>query len=178
MTDSPHAAHQFTATTNAAVAQARLIARDTVAQIDAGTYGCEDWCRSMFTFFDIVARGSATHFKTATSAHVCCGPGASQEAAACGMGPSDPYFVAADPEYSRQLSIIASFQRVGTQVSIPDNMIRFEPPVLSAGATSFVVYVRDPQYIGRSYTGRVRLTRMTNNLAPTGHVDCVVTVEL
>jgi hypothetical protein len=178
LTDTPHAAHQFTATTNAAVAQARLVARDAVAKIDAGTYGFEAWGRSLLTFFDIVARGSATHFKTASTAEVCCGPSSPQEAAACGMGPSDPIFVPADHDYSRQLSIIASFQRVGTQVKIPDNLIRFQPPVLAAGATSFVVYVQDAQYIGRSYTGTVRLTRVPNSLAPTGYVDCVVTVEL
>jgi len=178
LTDSPHAAHQFTATTNAAVAQARLVARDAVAKIDAGTYGCEAWGQSLMTFFDIVARGSATHFKTATTADVCCGPLSPQEAAACGMGPSDPIFVTADPDYSRQLSIIASFQRVGTEVKIPDNLIRFQPPVLAAGATSFVVYVQDARYIGRSYTGKVRLTKVANNLTPTGYVDCPVTVEL
>ena len=178
MTDSPHAAHQFTATTNAAVAQARLVARDAVAKIDAGTYGCEDWCRSLITFFDIVARGSATHFKTATTAHVCFGPSSPQEAAACGLGPSDPIIVTADPDYSRQLSITASFQRVGTQVKIPDHLIRFEPPVLAAGATSFVVYVQDAQYIGRSYTGTVRLTPVPNNLAPTSYKEGSVTVEL
>ena len=178
MTDSPHAAHQFTATTNAAVAQARVVARDAVAKIDAGAYGCEDWCRSLITFFDIVARGSATHFKTATTAHVCCAPLSPQDAAACGMGPSDPIFVTADPNYSRQLSIAGSFRRVGTQVTIPDNLIRFQPPVLAAGATSFVVYVQDAQYIGRSYTGTVRLTTVPNNLAPTGHVDWLVNVEL
>jgi hypothetical protein len=178
LTDSPHAVHHFTATTNAAVAQSRLIARDAVAKIDAGTYGCEDWCRSLITFFDIVARGSATHFKTATTAPVCCGPSSPQQTTECGMGPSDPIFVPVDHDYSRQLSIITPFQRVGTQVTIPNSLIRFQPPILAAGATSFVVYVQDAQYIGRSYTGTVRLTTMTNNLAPTSQVDCLVTVEL
>jgi hypothetical protein len=177
VTESPDAIRQFTATTNAAVAQARLIAQDAVAQIDAGTYGCEAWGQSLLKLFDIVARGSATHFQTAMS-QAYCGTSSTTETWPCGMQPSDPISVPADNDYSRQLSVAVPFTRVGGQMSIPDNMIGFQPAVLAAGATSFAVYLKDVQYIGASYTGTVRLTRITSNLAAEGFTDEVVTVEL
>ena len=179
MTDSRDAIRQFTATTDAAVAQARLVAQYAVAQIDAGTYGCEAWGRSMVQLFDIVARGSATHVQTAVS-HGCCGTTSSGSSEGqCGMEPCDPIAVqAVDDDYSRQLSVTVPLTRVGAQVSIPPNMIGFQPAVLAAGATSFAVYLRDVQYIGASYTGTVRLTRITTDSAAAGYVDQVITVEL
>ncbi len=176
MTDSPDAIQQFTATTNAAVAQARLVAKDAVSQIDAGTYGCEAWGRSVVKLFDIVARGSATHFKTAT-AHGCCPTTPTQESP-CGMQPSDPISVPADKDYSRQLSVQGPFTRVGGQENIPNDKIGFHPDVLPAGVTTFSVCLLDAQYMGASYTGTVRLTRITSNLAPAAFVDRVVVVEL
>jgi hypothetical protein len=183
VTDSPTAIAQFTATTNAAVGQAQQVAQQAVAQIDAGTFGCEAWCQSLLNFFNIVAQGSATHFQTAIS-QPCCGTSPAQETPSCGMQPSDPISVPADNEFSRQLSVAAPFTRVGGQLSIPNSMIGFQtdvgskPDVLAAGATSFAVYLRDAQYIGASYTGTVRLSRITNNLASAGYADVVVTVEL
>lgn len=142
MTDSRDALQQFTATTDAAVAQARLLAQDAVAQIDAGTYGCEAWGRSLVQLFDIVARGSATHFQTAVS-HGCCGATSSGSSEGqCGVQPCDPIDVhEVDDNFSRGLSIAAALTRVGGGVSIPPNMIGFEPAVLAAGATSFAVYL-------------------------------------
>jgi hypothetical protein len=176
LTDSPDAVRQFTATTNAAVAQARVLAKDTVSQIDAGTFGCEDWCRSMIKFFDIMARGSATHFKTAVS-HGCCPTTPKQEAWPCGMQPAT-ISVPADKDYSRQLSVQAQFTRVGGQETIPNDKIAFVSDVLAAGATTFSIRLLDAQYMGASYTGTVRLTRLTGNLAPASHTDEVVTVTL
>ncbi|BBZ45202.1 hypothetical protein [Mycobacterium parmense] len=177
MSESPDTVRQFTATTNAAVAQARLLADDAVAQIDAGTFGCEAWGRSMVKFFDIVARGSASHFRTAV-AHGC-GTTAPTQEAACGLQPSGPIHVAADPGYSRQLSIQQQFTQVGGQVGIPDSKIAFHPTnVLAAGATSFSVRLLDARYMGASYTGTVRLTTLTGNLVPASYVDRLVTVEL
>jgi hypothetical protein len=176
LTNSPNAVHQFTATTNAAVAQARVLAKDAVAQIDAGTYGCEAWARSLVKLFDIMARGSATHFKTATS-HGCCPTTPNQEAWPCGMRPSE-ISVPANEDYSRQLSIQAQFTRVGGQETIPNDKIGFSSDVLVAGATTFSVRLLDAQYMGASYTGTVRLTRITSNLAAASYVEHVVTVEL
>jgi hypothetical protein len=182
MTDSRDAVQQFTATTDAAVAQARLLAQDAVAQIDAGTYGCEAWGRSLVQLFDIVARGSATHFQTAVS-HGCCGAVSSGSSGSCegqcGVQPCDPIDVhQVDDNFSRGLSIAAALTRVGGGVSIPPNMIGFEPAVLAAGATSFAVYLKDVQYIGASYTGTVRLTRVTSDPGSVGYVDQPITVEL
>jgi hypothetical protein len=176
VTDSPDAIQQFTATTNAAVAQARLVAKDAVSQIDASTFGCEAWGRSLVKLFDIVARGSATHFQTAM-AHGCCPTSQTQEFP-CGMQPSDPISVPADKDYSRQLSVQVPFTRVGGQESIPNGKIGFDPDVLAAGATTFSVCLLDAQYMGASYTGTVRLTTITSNLASATFVDRVVTVEL
>jgi hypothetical protein len=176
MTDSRDAVQEFTKTTNAAVGQVRLVAKDAVAQIDAGTYGCEAWGRSMIKLFDIMARGSATHFQIAIS-DGCC-PTSSTGGATCGMQPCDPIPVAADNDFSRELSVAVPFTRVGGQVTIPPNLIGFKPAVLVAGATSFAVYLRNPQYMGASYTGTVRLTRVTTNPADAGFTDEVVTVVL
>ena len=176
MTESPEAVRQFTATTNAAVAQARELAKDAVAQIDAGTYGCEAWYRSMVKLFDVMARGSATHFKTATS-HGCCPTAPKQEAWPCGMQPAQ-ISVPADKDYSRQLSVQAQFTRVGGNETIPNDKIAFLSSVLAAGGTTFSVRLLDAQYMGASYTGTVRLTRITSNLAPASQTDEVVTVTL
>ena len=175
MTDSPDTFQQFTATTNAAVAQARHVAKDAVSQIDAGTFGCEAWGRSVVKLFDIVARGSATHFKTAM-AHGCC-PTSPTQQWPCGMQPVD-VSVPADQDYSRRLSVQVPFTRVGGQENIPNDKIGFPSTVLAAGQTTFSVYLLDAQYMGASYTGTIRLTRITSNLAPAAFVDRVVTVEL
>ena len=176
MTNSRDAIQQFTDTTDAAVAQARLVAQNTVAQIDAGTYGCEDWCRSMVKLFDIVARGSATHFQTAVS-HGCCGT-SSIDDTCCGLEPSDAIGVQeVDNTSERAYSIVVPFTRVGGTASIPSNLIAFEPKTLPAGAKSFTVRLLDAQYMGASYTGTVRLARTPNNPAAPP-VDQVVTVEL
>jgi hypothetical protein len=176
LTETPDTVRQFTATTNAAVAQARVLAKDTVAQIDAGTYGCEAWGRSMIKLFDIMARGSATHFNTAI-AHGCCPTTPNQQAWPCGMQPVE-ISVPADKDYSRQLSVQAQFTRVGGDEKIPNDKIAFLSNVLAAGKSTFSVRLLDGQYMGASYTGTVRLTRLTSNLAPAGHTDEVVTVTL
>lgn len=175
---------QFNATTNAAVGQAQQVAQQTVEQIDAGTFGCEAWCQSLLKFFNIVAQGSATHFQTAISQQ-CCGSSSPEDPTqGCGMQPSDKIFVDPDNEFSRQLSVAVPFSRVGGQVTIPTNLIGFEAAgaqggsVLPPGETSFQIYLRDPQYIGLSYTGTVRLTRITSSAASARSVDKVVTVEL
>ncbi len=177
MTDSHSTVHQFTATTNAAVAQARVVAKDAVTQIDAGTYGCEAWCRSMVKMFDIMARGSAMHFKTAVS-HGCCHTSSTAQAWPCGMKPSDPIAVPADKDFARHPSVAVSFTRVGGKETVPDDAIGFYPAVLPAGATRFSVYLKDPKYMGASYTGTVRLTTITSNLAPTSFVEHPVAVVL
>jgi hypothetical protein len=176
LTDAPNAVQQFTATTHAAVAEARCIANDAVEQIDAGTYGYEAWCRSLVKFFDIVARGSATHFNTAVS-HGCFPASPTTQTYACGLQPV-PASVPADNNYSRQLSVAVPFTQVGGQETIPNNMIGFQPNILAAGQTTFSVGLLDAQYMGASYTGKVRLTRITSNLASAAFVDEVVTVEL
>jgi hypothetical protein len=179
MGESLHTAAQFTATTNAAVAQSRVLAKEAVAQIDAGTFGCEAWGRSMMRFFDIVARGSAGHFKTAI-AHGC-GSGAQTQEFPCGLQPSDPVSVPADAGYSRQLSIQGQFTQVGGTGVIPNSQIVFHPSdVLAAGAKSFSIRLLDAQYMGASYTGTVRLTTVTNNVSGSGTNSVVhpVTVEL
>jgi hypothetical protein len=176
LTESPDAVRQFTATTNAAVAEAGVLAKDTVAQIDAGTFGCEAWGRSMIKLFDIMARGSATHFKTAVS-HGCCPTTPTQEAYPCGLQPVE-ISVPADNNYSRQLSVQAQFTRVGGPDAIPNNKIAFLSNVLAAGKTTFSVRLLDGQYMGASYTGTVRLTRLTSNFAPASYTDEVVTVTL
>ena len=176
MTETPDTVRQFTATTNAAVAQARVLAKDTVAQIDAGTFGCEAWGRSMIKLFEIMARGSATHFKTAMS-HDCCPTSSTQETFACGLQPVE-VSVPADKDYSRQLSVQAQFTRVGGQESIPNDKIAFLSNVVAVGGTTFSVRLLDAQYMGASYTGTVRLTRITGSLASASHTDEVVTVTL
>jgi hypothetical protein len=176
LTDTPDAVRQFTATTNAAVAQARDLAKDTVTQIDAGTFGFEAWSRSMIKLFDIVARGSATHFKTAI-AHGCCPAAPCQEACSCGMQPVE-VSVPADKDYSRKLSVQGQFQRVGGDETIPKDKIAFVSDTVAAGDTTFSIRLLDSQYMGASYTGTVQLTRVTGNLAPPSQTDEVVTVEL
>jgi hypothetical protein len=176
LTESVDAVAQFTATTNAAVAQARTLASDTVAQIDAGTFGCEAWARSMIKFFDIMARGSATHFQTAV-AHQCCPTAPSQEARPCGMKPVE-ISVTADNNYSRQLSIQQQFTQVGGSLAIPNAKVAFLSNVVAAGATTFSMRLLDAQYMGHSYTATIRLTTMTSNFAPASYTDEVVTVTL
>ena len=90
------------------------------------------------------------------------------------MAPSDPVSVQTDPVSQRQLSIAVPFTRVGApNVTVPPGVIHFKPAQLPPGATSFAVYLTDAQYIGKSYTGTVRLT------GPMGSpIDVPVTVEL
>ncbi len=176
MTETPDAVRQFNATTNAAVAQARQLAKDTVSQIDAGTFGLEAWNRSMVKFFDIIARGSATHFKTAV-AHGCCPRAQCQGECACGMHPVH-VSVPADQQYSRKLTVQVQFQQVGGDETIPANQVAFVSDILAPGDTTFSMRLLDAHYMGASYTGTVRLTRITANLAPAAYTDEVVTVEL
>jgi hypothetical protein len=109
--------------------------------------------------------------------HDCFSTPSTQETWACGMQPVE-VSVPADKDYSRQLSIQAQFTRVGGQETIPNGKIAFLSNVLAAGATTFSIRLLDAQYMGVSYTGTVRLTRITSSLAPANHTDEVVTVTL
>lgn len=173
-------AGRLTATTNTAVAQAQTVARDTVQRLDDGTFCCEDWCRSILTMFNIMAQGSAAHLQTVLSEPCCtcaCSDAANGEPC-CGLQPSAPIHVAADATYDRQLSVVAPFTRVGGTVAIPVIKTGFRPAVLPSGATTFAIVLGDARYIGASYTGTVRLTRITTDPTAVGWVDVVVNADL
>jgi hypothetical protein len=155
-------AAQFTAVTTRTVEQAQQVAANAVAQLDAGHFGCEAWCQSLLTLFNIMAQGAAAQLQTVVS-QPCCGPSPcgcggvpNTGPLTCGMAPSDPISVQADPVFPRQLSVAVPFTRVGApHETLPPGAIQFQPNTLPAGATSFAVYLTEARYIGKSYTGTV-----------------------
>lgn len=156
---------KFTTTTDGAVDQAYDIAKRVVQQVDDGSYGVDAWAQSMWQLFDIVTRGSAAHFGTAI-AGPCFGESSDEIPA------SEPIAVSPDKSFARQLSIVTSFQRVGSNLVIPDGLVRFLPIVLGPGESSFRIRVTDTQYLGAFYQGQVRLSRTTtdqNQQASTVH---------
>ncbi len=173
-------AGRFTATTNTAVAQAQTVARQTVERLDDGSFCCEDWCRSMLAMFNIMAQSSAAYLQTALSEPCCACAcfGAAAGEPCCGLQPSAPIHVAADATHDRQLSVVAPFTRVGGTTTIPVNLTSFSPAILLSGATTFAIVLGDARYIGASYTGTIRLTRITKDPTAAGWVDVVANADL
>lgn len=138
-----------------AVAQARDLATRTAQQMDAGEFGLDAMTRSMSQFFDIIARGSAAHFKTAIA-----GP--------CFSGGADTIPEAEEEidleqvrDWPRQISIEKPFKDIARpDVVIPNYSVVLAPLVVPAKAARFTLKVRltDSQFIGRNYTARLAFT--------------------
>lgn len=124
--------------------------------IDAGTYSADDRINTMHRLFDLSVQVWVALVQAAVS-----GPawGVKWNAA---PAPSDPVAVTADPTCPRYIEVATSFEQVGdSSVKIPDDQIEFIPQVLKVGATQFQIAVKNPDFSGRSYTGKVRLAKVT-----------------
>lgn len=140
-----------------AVAQARDLATSTAKQMDAGEFGIDAMTRSMSQFFDIVARGSAAHFKTAIAGP--CFSGAADTI------PEAEEEIVLEParDWPRQISIEKPFRDIARPgIVIPNYSVVLTPLVVPANAASFTLKVRlkDSQFIGRNYTARLAFTEI------------------
>jgi hypothetical protein len=141
-----------------AVEQARDLATRTAQQMDAGEFGIDAMTRSMSQFFDIVARGSATHFKTAIA-----GPCFSAGADAIPVAEEEVILEQAK-DYPTKISIAKPFKDIARpDVVIPNYSVVLVPPlVVPANAKKFTlkVLLKDTQYIGRNYTAKLAFTEI------------------
>ncbi len=168
-------AEKFRDITDGAVDQARDLARQTAQQMDDGEYGLDAWTKSMSTFFDIIAKGSSAHFKTAI-AGPCFGTGPDQIPAS-----EEEVSLTEVRDWPRKISIDRPFKDIARpEVVIPNHLVVLAPIVVAAKAVRFTLKVRlkDTRYIGRNYTARLALTQTTGRPG-TQVVDYeVVTVAL
>ncbi|BBY08048.1 hypothetical protein [Mycobacterium noviomagense] len=143
--------------------QIAATAKAAAKEIDAGAYNLDDRIKAMHRLWALSVQGWAAWVQAAVS-----GPGFSVKWDAA-PAPSEPIPVAADPKYRRNIEVTTSFTQVGDPSTvIPNNQIKFIPPVLDAGATQFQIAVMNPDLSGRAYTGEVRLTAITPAGTPPG----------
>jgi hypothetical protein len=140
----------------AAVAQglfegAKAVARDAAQQNDAGTLGMDGLIRNGHRLIDLGVKAYAAFLQAAIA-----GPWWAASPSGEPL-PSDPIPVTAQP-YPRSFAIVEPFARVGIpQMRIPNQAIRFEPDVLPIGATQFRIALKNYDFIGANYRGKVAL---------------------
>ena len=168
-------AEKFRDITVDAVDQAGDLARQTAQQMDDGEYGLDAATRSMSKFFDIIAKGSAAHFRTAI-AGPCFSLGTDEIPAA-----EEDVDLTQVRAWPRKISIDKPFKDlVRPGVVIPNRLVTLTPLVVPAEAVRFTLKVRlkDTAYFGRNYTARLALTQ-TTGASGNPQVDYqVVTVAL
>lgn len=130
------------------------IVRDAAKENDAGTLGVDGWIRSGHSLIDLGVRAYAGLLQT-----LIAGPWWASSPPSGEPSPSEPIAVPARP-YLRKFTIVEPFVRVGIpRIRIPNQAIRFEPELLPGGATEFQVALRDYNFVGATYTGKIRLSR-------------------
>ncbi len=110
---------------------------------------CDLWMKGWATLAECVIAGPP------------CVPGMSQA-----NDPLPSEIIEVDPtSYPRQIEAEGPFVRVGLpNVTLPVSAIGFQPSFLPAGATQFQIVLKDYNYAGANYTGKIKLS--TQSLVP------------
>ena len=136
-----------------AIQQIRAITTEAAADNDAGTLGVDGWIRTAHRLIDLQVRTFGGLLQASLAGPWWAQPQSGEPP------PSGPIEVETKPRYRRNISIAAPFTRVGLPwVKIPNDVIQFIPDVLDAGKNSFQIALKNYDYVGANYTGRVRLS--------------------
>ena len=136
-----------------AIQQLRAITTEAAEDNDAGTLGVDGWIRTAHRLFDLQVRTFAGFLQASLAGPWWAEPPSGEPP------PSEPVEVKTKTEHQRNISVATSFARVGLPwVKIPDHVIGFIPEVLPPGADTFQVALKDYDYVGANYTGKVRLS--------------------
>jgi hypothetical protein len=128
------------------------LARDAARQNDAGTLGMDGWMRTGHQLIDLWVRTYASYLQAALSGPWWTSPAVSGEPLA-----SEP-IVVSEERYPRTFRIVEPFARVGLpRTRIPAQAIRFEPDPLPIGATEFRIALKNYDFVGANYTGKIAL---------------------
>ncbi|PXX06311.1 hypothetical protein [Mycolicibacterium moriokaense] len=129
----------------------KAVARDVAAQNDAGALGADGLMQTGHRLIDLGVKAYAAFLQAAIAGPWWAAPTSGEPE------PSDPITVAAQP-YARSFAIVEPFVRVGIpRMRIPNQAIRFEPEALPIGATQFRIAVKNYDFIGANYRGKVAL---------------------
>jgi hypothetical protein len=118
----------------------------------AGNWGADAWITLIHNLIDAQLRAYATFFSTSLSAAFPTTTKLKKPR------PSAPVHV--DPKDYPRAFRPSGFVRLGLpQQKLPDDCLRFYPPVLKANDTEFRVGLYDFDYVGANYTGTIDLVR-------------------
>lgn len=141
------------AVARSAIAQLRAITSEAAKDNDAGTLGVDGWIRTGHRLIDLQVRTFAGFLQASMAGPWWAEPPSGEPL------PSEPIHVKKKVDYPRNITVAAPFVRVGLpRVTLPNNVIRFMPDVLPAQSDSFQIALKDYDYVGANYTGKVRLS--------------------
>jgi hypothetical protein len=142
------------AVARSAMAQLRAITNEAAKDNDAGTLGVDGWIRTGHRLIDLQVRTFAGFLQASMAGPWWAEPPSSDPL------PSEPIPVPTEAQIpGTTITIAEPFVRVGLpRVTIPNNVIKFLPDVLSSGQQSFQIALKDYDYVGANYTGKVRLS--------------------
>lgn len=129
------------------------VVRDAAQRNDAGTLGMDGWIGTGHQLIDLWVKGYAAFLQAALAGPWWATPTGPGEPL-----PSAPITVSAQP-YPRKFTIVEPFARVGIpRQRIPNQAIRFEPDVLPIAATQFRIALKNYDFVGANYRGKIALS--------------------
>lgn len=136
-----------------AIQQLRAVTTEAAADNDAGTLGVDGWTRTAHRLIDLQVRTLAGLLQASLAGPWWAEPLSGEPP------PSEPIDVKTKATYQRKISVAAPFARAGLSwVKIPNEVIRFIPEVLDPENESYQIALKDYDYVGANYTGKVRLS--------------------
>jgi hypothetical protein len=138
----------------AMVDRVNTISKKADKEDDDGTWGVDGWIRTLHNLIDLQVRMYASFVQAAIT-----NPLWWLEPPSGDPQPSEPITVNEQP-YPRSLKVI-ELSRLGCPTEkLQPSCVGFRPEILPAGATQFQLYLKDHNYVGANYTGKVALTKM------------------
>jgi hypothetical protein len=132
------------------------ISKEAAKDDDDGTWGVDGWIRTMHNLIDLGVRMYANFIEAAIA-----NPFWWMQPVSGDPEPSEPITVL-PRKYPRKLEVI-QLARVGyPKKPIPKSCFGFKPAVLPPGVTQFRMYLKDYNYVGANYTGKISLTNTTD----------------
>ena len=136
-----------------AMQELRAITNEAAKDNDAGKLGVDGWIRTAHRLIDLQVRTFAGFLQASLAGPSWAEPPSGEPP------PSDPVEVPHPAPYPRTLAIAEPFARVGLpRVTIPNSVIKFLPDVLPENQRTFQIALKDYDYVGANYTGKVRLS--------------------
>jgi len=132
------------------------ISKEAAKDDDDGTWGVDGWIRTMHNLIDLGVRMYASFLQAAIA-----NPLWWMQPISGDPQPSE-WITVNSAKYPRKLAVI-ELARVGyPNQKLAPSCVGFRPEILPPGATRFRMFLKDYNYVGANYTGKISLTNMTD----------------